>query len=123
MVETSGPLPWAEVATIGVELAAALAAAHRHDIVHRDIKPANVFVGDDGQVALGDFGIAGASPAPPRPARCGHGEPRSRSARGAQQPATDREVRHLLTRLDAVRALDRLTRVPSMRPTRSWRRC
>ncbi len=31
---------------------------HKDKIVHRDIKPANVFVGADGALVLGDFGIA-----------------------------------------------------------------
>jgi serine/threonine protein kinase len=31
---------------------------HNHKIVHRDIKPANVFIGSEGQLVIGDFGIA-----------------------------------------------------------------
>ncbi len=35
-----------------------VAALHKDSIFHRDIKPANVFIGNDGSLILGDFGIA-----------------------------------------------------------------
>lgn len=53
-----GPLPALEVARVGAELASALAAAHRADIVHRDVKPGNVLVADDGTARITDFGIS-----------------------------------------------------------------
>ncbi|GAA2495175.1 serine/threonine-protein kinase [Terrabacter carboxydivorans] len=53
-----GPLPAREVARVGAELASALAAAHRADIVHRDVKPGNVLVADDGTARITDFGIS-----------------------------------------------------------------
>src|SRR5690349_668376 len=53
-----GTLPPDEVARIGAEAAAGLAAAHEAAVVHRDVKPANVLVGEDGTVKITDFGIA-----------------------------------------------------------------
>ncbi|GAA2746400.1 hypothetical protein GCM10009868_31650 [Terrabacter aerolatus] len=53
-----GPLPAREVAKVGAELASALAAAHRADIVHRDVKPGNVLIADDGTARITDFGIS-----------------------------------------------------------------
>jgi serine/threonine protein kinase len=38
----AGPLPPAEVARVGHEIAAALEDAHAHRIIHRDLKPANI---------------------------------------------------------------------------------
>ena len=53
-----GPLPPDEAREIGVQIAAALEAAHDRGIVHRDLKPANVKVRPDGTVKVLDFGLA-----------------------------------------------------------------
>ena len=47
-----------DVAAIIWKLADALDYAHRHEVIHRDVKPANIFLVDDFQPKLVDFGIA-----------------------------------------------------------------
>jgi serine/threonine protein kinase len=47
-----------EVASIIWKLADALEHAHQNGVVHRDIKPANIFMVNDDQPKLVDFGIA-----------------------------------------------------------------
>ena len=58
ILESEGPLSPAAVATIGLDLLAALDAAHDAGIVHRDVKPSNVLVDPQGHACLTDFGIA-----------------------------------------------------------------
>jgi serine/threonine protein kinase/streptogramin lyase len=57
-IRAFGPMPAAEVARVGAEVADALEAAHEAGILHRDIKPDNVLVGRRGRALLTDFGIA-----------------------------------------------------------------
>lgn len=47
-----------EATSIGIQMADALAYAHKRGIIHRDFKPANVLVRENGSPVLSDFGIA-----------------------------------------------------------------
>src|SRR5271170_7949538 len=54
----AGRLPLERAAVWAADLASALARAHQCKIIHGDVKPANVLITAEGQVKLGDFGIA-----------------------------------------------------------------
>ena len=47
-----------EVVKLGIDICKALEICHGKNIIHRDIKPHNIFISDNGDYKLGDFGIA-----------------------------------------------------------------
>lgn len=53
-----GSLTPPQAARLIAQVAAALHAAHRSELVHRDIKPANILVDHDGNAMVADFGLA-----------------------------------------------------------------
>jgi eukaryotic-like serine/threonine-protein kinase len=53
-----GPLPLKDVVNYSIRIATGLQKAHEKGIVHRDLKPANIFITNDDQVKLIDFGLA-----------------------------------------------------------------
>jgi serine/threonine protein kinase len=54
----TGTLHEHEAATLGAQVASALAAAHAAGIVHRDVTPADILVTDGGTARISGFGIA-----------------------------------------------------------------
>ncbi|WP_280506238.1 serine/threonine-protein kinase [Nocardia farcinica] len=58
LLERHGALAPEVVAALGAQVAAVLAATHRHRIYHRDLKPSNLMLCADGTVKVVDFGLA-----------------------------------------------------------------
>ena len=56
--ERGRPFPEARVVTWLMQLVSALAYIHSKKIMHRDLKTQNIFIGRDGSLRLGDFGLA-----------------------------------------------------------------
>lgn len=58
MIQAEGKLPPERVVSMLTQVCEALDYAHQNGIVHRDLKPANLLVTREGQVKIGDFGLA-----------------------------------------------------------------
>ncbi|XZE33904.1 protein kinase domain-containing protein [Pirellulaceae bacterium SH501] len=58
LVLKNGPLPYAEAVRLILQCVDGLVEAHSLGMIHRDIKPANCYLDDDGNVKIGDFGLA-----------------------------------------------------------------
>ena len=52
------PLPYEEVAEIGVKVATALDDLHRQHVIHLDVKPSNIMFRPTGEAVLLDFGLS-----------------------------------------------------------------
>jgi serine/threonine protein kinase len=57
-LESTTALAPSRAAFLGAQIAAGMAAAHRHGVIHRDIKPGNLLLDEQGKVSIADFGIA-----------------------------------------------------------------
>ncbi len=55
---SSGALPLRELLQAGAEIAEAVEAAHKKQIVHRDLKTPNIKLTSDGHIKVMDFGLA-----------------------------------------------------------------
>ena len=52
------PMARRDIIRLGIGICKALELCQRYNIIHRDIKPENIFISDNGDYKLGDFGIA-----------------------------------------------------------------
>ncbi|MGE4215158.1 MAG: Stk1 family PASTA domain-containing Ser/Thr kinase [Anaerotignaceae bacterium] len=61
VIVKSAPFDTVVTLSIAVQMASALAHAHKNGVIHRDIKPHNILVSVDGTIKITDFGIARAA--------------------------------------------------------------
>lgn len=58
LLEQSKQIQWPVVVELTRQICSALQCAHNHGVIHRDLKPGNLFLTRQGELKLGDFGIA-----------------------------------------------------------------
>ena len=58
IVTKRGPLPHTEAIPLVLQCIDGLIEAHSRGMIHRDVKPANCYLDDQGNVKIGDFGLA-----------------------------------------------------------------
>ena len=52
------PFSRRDIIKLGIDISRALELCQRYNIIHRDVKPENIFVSENGDFKLGDFGIS-----------------------------------------------------------------
>ena len=58
VLDSGSLLSPSQAAALGIQAARGLDFAHRRGLVHRDVKPANLLFDGDGNLKIGDFGLA-----------------------------------------------------------------
>lgn len=58
LVQKQGALPYKDAVRLILQCIDGLIEAHRLGMIHRDIKPANCYLDEEGNVKIGDFGLA-----------------------------------------------------------------
>ncbi len=53
-----GPMDWRRAVSLLSDCLRGLAHIHSKNVIHRDIKPENIFITEEGQAKIGDFGVA-----------------------------------------------------------------